>query len=239
MTCTDNKVLVERRGPQLWVTFNRPEKANALTVDMLQAAADAVAAAGADPQVQVVLLTGAGERFFSAGVDVREKPDDGDMAAHKERRSAAHAALQDAILETPKPVLAVLNGTAIGSGAMCALLADACIAADTAELSLPEIDLGIATYSGANILGVIGGRALALDLIQSGRRMAAPEALARGLVATVAARNALADAAAGVAEALGAKPAPAFADNKRWINRSLKAALLEARHEHARHRAGG
>lgn len=233
----DDKLLVEQRGALLWVTFNRPEKANALTAGMLQGAADAIVAAGNNAEVRAVLFSGAGERFFSAGVDVREKPEDGDMAAHKERRSAAHAALQDALLEVPKPVVAVLNGTAIGGGAMWALLADACIAVDTAELSLPEIDIGIATFSGANILEVLGGRALALDLIQSGRRMPAREAQARGLVNAVAARADLEQTAAGVAELLGAKHRQAFSDNKRWINRSVKAALAEAREEHARHRA--
>src|SRR6185503_7404547 len=107
-------------------------------------------------------LTGAGERVFCAGVDVCEQPADGDMARQRERRSVALAALQDAMMDTPKPVIVVLNGMASGGGAMLALLADACVAVDTAQLSLPEIDLGIASFSGASILEVIGGRALAL-----------------------------------------------------------------------------
>ncbi|UUZ77245.1 enoyl-CoA hydratase/isomerase family protein [Polaromonas sp. P1(28)-13] len=224
----DDKLLVEQRGALLWVTFNRPEKANALTGDMLQRAADAIVAAGHNADVRAVLVSGTGECFFSAGVDVREKPEDGDEAAHKERRSAAHAAFQDALIDVEKPVVAVLNGTAIGGGAMWALLADACVAVDSAELSLPEIDIGIATFSGANILEVLGGRALALDLIQSGRRMPAREAQLRGLINAVAARDDLPQTAAGLAEILGSKHRQAFADNKRWINRSLKTALAEA-----------
>ena len=128
----------------------------------------AIVAAGGDDSVRTVLLTGAGERVFCAGVDVREQSADGDMARQRERRSVALAALQDAVMDTPKPVIAVLNGTASGGGAMLALLADACVAVDTAQLSLPEIDLGIASFSGANILEVIGGRALALDLSRAG-----------------------------------------------------------------------
>ena len=237
MGTTDDKLIVERRASHLWLTFNRPEKANALTAELLERAAAAIAEAGSDPAVRAVLVTGAGDRFFCAGVDVREKPADGDTARHRERRSAAHAALQDAVMNTPRPVVAVLNGTAIGGGAMFALLADACVAVDDAELSLPEIDLGIASFSGANILEVIGGRALALDLIQSGRRMPAREAVRRGLIASVAARSDLQTVATAVAGTLGSKDPEAFADNKRWINRSLKAALDEAREEHARHRA--
>ncbi|MNL37995.1 putative enoyl-CoA hydratase echA8 [compost metagenome] len=120
---------------------------------------------------------------------------------------------------------------------MIALMADACVAVDSASIGLPEIDIGIASFSGANILTVIGGRALALDLIQNGRKMPSSEALTRGLVRTVAARSELEGAAQAAADLLAAKDAQAFAANKHWINRSLKAALVEARAEHARHRA--
>ena len=149
----------------------------------------------------------------------------------------ALAALQDAIIDAPKPVIAVLNGTASGGGAMIALLADACVAVESAELSLPEIDLGIASFSGANILAVIGGRALALDLIQSARRMSAAEALRRGLFGAVSPRHDIEEVAANLAERLGKKDQHAWAENKCWINRDLKAALAEARAEHAQHRS--
>jgi enoyl-CoA hydratase/carnithine racemase len=237
MTQADERLLTERRDSHLWITINRPEKANALTVDLMERITAAMIAASSDDTVRAVLLTGTGERVFSAGVDVREQPEDGNMARQRERRSVALAALQDAVMDTPKPVIAVLNGTASGGGAMLALLADACVAVDTAQLSLPEIDLGIATFSGANILEVIGGRALALDLIQSGRRMTVAEAATRGLIAAVAPRGELHMAANALGERLGSKKPHVFAENKRWINRSLKTALAEAREEHARHRA--
>lgn len=237
MGTTDELLLLERRNSHLWLTINRPDKANALTADMLERAAAAIVEASRDADVRAIVVTGAGDRFFCAGVDVREKPEDGNVARHRERRSAAHASLQDAVMDSPKPVVVVLNGTAIGGGAMLALLADACVAVDTAELSLPEIDLGIATFSGSSILEVIGGRALALDLVQTGRRMPASEASVRGLIAKVAPRGELIDAATVLANALGSKDQQAFDDNKQWINRSLKAALDEARERHARHRA--
>jgi enoyl-CoA hydratase/carnithine racemase len=227
---------VEQRNAQIWITISRAEKANAMTVAMVERMTSAIVEAGSNPGVQTILLTGAGTRVFSAGVDVREKPVDGDQAAQRERRSHALASLQDAVMNCPKPVITVLNGTASGAGAMLALLSDACVAADEAELTLPEINLSIPTFSGANILEVIGGRALALDLIQTGRRMPAREALSRGLVASVVPSSELQSAAEVVAEGLGSKDPHAFAENKRWINRSLKTALTEAREEHARHR---
>jgi enoyl-CoA hydratase/carnithine racemase len=215
---------------------NRKEKANALTINLMECITAAIVEGGADSTVRAIFFTGDGERVFCAGVDVREQPEDGNTTRQREQRSLALAALQDAFMDVPKPVIAVLNGAAIGGGAMLALLADACVAVDTAELALPEIDLGIATFSGSNILEVIGGRALALDLVQSGRRMPVHEALYRGLVSAVVPRSELHDAATAVGERLGSKSHPTFAENKRWINRSLKAAIAEAREEHARHR---
>ena len=230
-------VRVERKQSQLWLTLDRADKANAMTVAMVQQLTSELKAAAQDEQILSIVLTGAGERVFCAGVDVREQPEDGDQARQRERRSIALAALQDAVMDTPKPVVVALNGMASGGGGMLALLADACLAAEEAAIALAEIDIGIATFSGANILETIGGRALALDLIQSGRKMPAREAMTRGLVRSVVAREDLHASAIALADALGKKPPQAFADNKRWINRSIKAALAEAREEHARHRA--
>ncbi|AEI82001.1 3-hydroxypropionyl-coenzyme A dehydratase (plasmid) [Cupriavidus necator N-1] len=236
MDSRQEHLIVERADDFLWITINRAEKANAMTVAIMEGITAAIRAGASDPTVKAVLLTAAGARVFSGGADVREQPEDGDMARQRERRSQALAALQDAVMDNPVPVVTALNGIASGGGAMLALLSDACVAADAASLSLPEIDLGIPTFSGANILEVIGGRALALDLIQTGRRMSAREALTRGLVAAVVPADELKHAATVLATTLGAKERRVFADNKHWINRQLKAALSEARAEHARHR---
>jgi enoyl-CoA hydratase/carnithine racemase len=192
--------------------------------------------AARDDSVRAIILTGAGQRAFCAGVDVREQPADGDMTAHRARRSAALAAFIDAIMNAPKPVVAALNGIASGGGAMLALVADARIAADSAAFALPEIDLAIATFTGASILMEIGGHALATDLVQSGRRISASEALARGLLNAVVPRETLKSAALRIALDLGAKDAKTFAANKAWLNRGMRAALAEAREEHERHR---
>jgi enoyl-CoA hydratase/carnithine racemase len=236
MASTDDNLLLQRRGAQLWVTLNRADKANAMTVRMVEGVTAALAQAATDAEIRAVVLTAAGERVFCAGVDVREQAPDGDAAAQRERRSRGLAALQDAVLDMPKPVVVVLNGTASGAGAMIALMADACVAVDTAALSLPEIDIGIPSFSGASILETIGGRVLALDLIESGRKMPAREALTRGLVRAVAAREELGQAAEAVVSGLAAKDPKAFAEVKPWLNRSLKAALAHARAEHASHR---
>ncbi|RTZ45487.1 enoyl-CoA hydratase/isomerase family protein [Candidimonas sp. SYP-B2681] len=236
MSTPDSLILSEQRDSLLWLTLNRPTKANALTVDMTTHLTTEIARANKDPSVNAVVLTAAGERIFCAGVDIREKPADGDMASQREARSQGLAGLQDAVLNSAKPVIVALNGTAVGAGAMIALLADACVAAESASISLPEIDIGIPTFSGANILEVIGGRALALDLILSGRRLSANEGLHRGIVRAVVDGVNLQAAATDIASGLGAKDVITFGAIKPWINRKLKAAIAEARLEHTRHR---
>ncbi|WP_118181616.1 enoyl-CoA hydratase/isomerase family protein [Paraburkholderia phosphatilytica] len=228
---------IGKRDSQLWIEIDRAGKANAMTVAMMDAISSAILQASTDDSTQAVVLTAKGEKLFCAGVDVREQSPDGDAARQRERRSHALAALQDAVIATPVPVVVALNGLAVGAGAMLALMADGCVAVEGSALSLPEIDIGIATFSGANILTVLGGRALAADLIQTGRRLVARDALNRGLIGAVVERGELEQSAREIAEAMGSKNRTAFADNKRWINRGLRSALEEARQEHARHRA--
>ena len=229
-------LLLERRDGILWIRLNRAEKANALAVAMMESAAVALNDAARDTGVRAIVLTGAGERVFCAGADVREQPADGDIPAHRQRRSARLAALIDSTLACPKPVVAALNGTASGGGAMLALLCDARVAVESAALALPEIDLGLPTFIGAAIAEQMGGLALAVDLVQSGRRMPASEALARGLVNRVVARSALDAAATAAALALAGKDPHAFEANKRWLSRRMKAVLTEARAAHDEHR---
>jgi enoyl-CoA hydratase/carnithine racemase len=227
---------IEQRETTLWITLNRPDKANALAVDMMERATAALRDALSNDAVRAVVMTGVGDRAFCAGVDVREQPADGDAAAHRRRRSAALAAFIDAVVDTPKPVVAALNGIASGGGAMLALLADVRVAVDTAAIALPEINLGLSTFIGAEIAMEIGGLSLATDLVQTGRRMPASEALARGLLNRVVTKAELQAAATQAATELAAKDPKAFAANKAWLNRRVKRALAEAREEHERHR---
>ena len=224
------------RATTLWITLDRADKANALAVGMMESATAALRDAASNDAVRAIVIMGAGERAFCAGVDVREQPADGDAAAHRRRRSAALTALIDAVVDSPKPVIAALNGIASGGGAMLALLTDFRVGVDSAALALPEINLGIATFIGAEIAMEIGGLALATDLVQTGRRMPAAEALARGLLNRVVPRSELNAAAAALAAELAGKDAKAFAANKAWLNRRVKRALVEARAEPERHR---
>ena len=234
---THEYLAIEQRDGCMWIELDRADKANALTVGMMEGAKAALDQAAADDSIRAVLLTGAGEKVFSGGADVREKPADGDIEAHRKRRGGALFALLNALMDTPKPVIAVLNGIASGGGAMLALVSDARVAADTAEISLPEINLGMPTFPGVAIATHVGGLALATDLVQTGRRMPAAEALSRGLLTSVVPRAELELEAKRVAAVFINKDAAAFGANKRWLNRGLKLALAEARAGMDEHRS--
>jgi enoyl-CoA hydratase/3-hydroxypropionyl-coenzyme A dehydratase len=117
-------------------------------------------------------------------------------------------------------------------------VSDGRVAVETAEISLPEINLGMPTFTGVAIAAHAGGLILASDLVQTGRRMPAQEAAAKGLLTSVVARGELRAEAMRAAAVFVQKDPAAFAANKRWLNRALKAALTEAHAEHERHRKG-
>jgi len=116
-----------------------------------------------------------------------------------------------------KPLVVALNGATIGAGLMLALHADQVVAAEHALLSLPEINIGIATFLGHALVAEVGGNGLANDLMLTGRQMTATEALHKGVIHAVVAAERLAQEAQACAEMLGAKPLATFRASKDWI----------------------
>jgi enoyl-CoA hydratase/carnithine racemase len=208
------------------ITIDRPDAANAINADVGEGIAAAIAAASADRHTLGAVLTGAGERVFSAGADLKNPANlpPPDLAA---RRSATLHTLLDAVLGFPKPLVAALNGAAVGAGAMVALLCDRVVCVPTGRFSLPEIDVGMPTPLGLAILTDLAGSGVAADLVLSGRPMLAAEAEARGLLRCVAAGELLSAAIAAATE-LGRKPALAFAQNKEWLQRRRRAGIEAA-----------
>jgi enoyl-CoA hydratase/carnithine racemase len=143
-----------------------------------------------------------------------------------------------AVLDCPKPLLAVIRGKAVGGGAMLALLADEVLMEQGASLSMPELGFGLPSPIGAAIIAARGGRAMAHALVQAGETIGAEAALAGGLACSVRPDAELDDWALARAARLGAAPAAAFAANKAWMNAALREALQRAE-AHARdaHRA--
>jgi enoyl-CoA hydratase len=177
-------VLLDVEGGIAWLTVNRPEKLNALNRAVVRAIAETARAALAREDVSVLVVTGAGEKAFVAGADIAE------MSSLDPRQAEAFAhELSDsfAVLErSGKPVVAAVNGFALGGGCELALACHLRIAADTARFGQPEVGLGlIPGAGGTQRLPRLVGQGRALDLILSGDTIDAAEALRIGLVERV------------------------------------------------------
>jgi methylglutaconyl-CoA hydratase len=213
-------VLIERRGRAAFVTMNRPEAANALSKGLVSALeatfAELTALLKQGDDLRVVVLTGTG-KAFCAGADLKER-----RAMSLEQTwgfldELNH--LANAVAAFPRPVIAAINGAAFGGGLELALACDIRIAADTAEMGLTEVRLGIIPgVGGTQRLPRIASIAAAKELILSGRRVRAQRAYALGLVSDVVPAANLADAAAALAEEIGAAGPLAVAAAKRAID---------------------
>jgi len=199
------------------VTFNRPQAANAIDDVLADAFVAALAAISQDEGTRAVILSGAGERVFCAGVDLKNPKELASKELAENRRQRVMRCL-DAILNFERPLVAVLNGVASGAGIMLALLCDVVIARDDSFLQLPEVDVGMPTFLGYECIKLMSGETLAADLVLSGRRMPYREAADAGLIKSAVAFGMLAEESDRVTAALAKKPPLPYALNKRWIN---------------------
>ena len=174
-----NSVLCERHGAVLLITLNRP-KANAIDALTSHAMGEAFVNFANDPSLSVAIITGNGERFFSAGWDLKAAAEGEAVDADFGR--GGFAGLTE-LWNLDKPVIAAVNGYAAGGGFELALAADLIIAADHAQFFLPEATLGIIPDSGGVLrLPQRLPQAVAMDMLMSGRRMAVEEAMHFGLI---------------------------------------------------------
>ena len=238
MDNSTQELRIENRDGLLVITLNRPQKANALTIEMTRGLAQALRIARSDAAVRGVLITGAGERVFSGGVDVRQTytlpPEE-----FRQARSTSFFAVLMGLVDFEKPVVAAVNGVASGGGFMIAALADVIVAADAASFVLPEIDLGTPALAGLAILDPLVGGALAYDLVQSGRPLRAAEAEQHGLVRAVVPQTDVVASAEKVVRDLMAKKPQAFAAGKAWMREPMRAALEQAERGMVSYRAAG
>jgi enoyl-CoA hydratase len=182
---TDSPLQIEDRGAVRIVTIHRPERLNALnsaTIQALHAAADDAAAADS---VRVLVLTGAGPKAFVAGADIAEMAE---LSPSQARDFALRGQRMMRRLETlPKPVIAMVNGFALGGGLELAMSCHLRIAADSARVGQPEINLGlIPGFGGTQRLLRLAGRAATLELCLAGAPLDAGRALQLGIVNRVA-----------------------------------------------------
>ena len=177
------RLLVEADDGVARITFNNPEKHNALTADMLGALPPTLAALEADPEVRVLVVTGAGDRAFVSGADISEFEHRRTTAADRSAYDDAWAAVNRAWAELGKPVLAMIRGYCIGGGLLTALQADIRIAAEESQFGVPAARLGLGyPYGGVEALVDLVGPSWTAEILFSARRLSAAEALRIGLV---------------------------------------------------------
>lgn len=205
-------VLVTRRGPTAIVTFNRPERMNAVSQALAAGVLEAFDTLEQDVGVRAIVVTGAGERAFCAGADLKERATMSESDVRVFLRNLGQ--MLSRVESMGKPVIAAINGFALGGGLELALACDIRLAANTAKMGLTEVRLGIIPGGGGTQrLPRVVGLGKAKELIYTGRRVDADEALRIGLVNAVHAPDALIDAAVAMGEeiALGAPLAVAQA----------------------------
>lgn len=195
---------LERDGAVAVLSINRPRVLNALNTQTIDELYQAALQLTGDADVRAVVLTGAGEKAFVAGADITElaalQPGDAEAFARRGQRAF------DAIERMGKPVIAAINGYALGGGCELALACTLRLAADTARFGQPEIELGaMPGYGGTQRLARLVGRGVALDLLLSGRQVTAEEAQRIGLVTRVVPGADLMAEARRLAHALAAK----------------------------------
>jgi enoyl-CoA hydratase len=220
-------VILDAAGAVATVTISRPAVLNALDEQTLRELGAVLAALGESPIVRCVILTGAGEKAFVAGADI------GGMSALGPRQARAFAELGheigDAIESLPVPVIAAVNGFALGGGCELALACDFIYAARNARFGQPEVNLGVIPgFGGTQRLPRRVGVARARELIYTGAIIGADEALRIGLVNAVVEPADLMPRVHAVADLIAAKAPLAIADAKRAMRHGADLPLAEA-----------
>ena len=180
---TENGLLVEVRDRVAYLTLDRPERMNALSLGLQADLIEAFDAAHRDTDVWVVLITGTGERAFCAGVDVKEIRER-DRAGEPPRLPMRGLARNvfEAVLECERPVVAALNGWTVGGGFELALACDIRLAADHVRLMLPEARRGMGANVATQLLPRIAPLGAAFELLYTGEEITANEAQRLGIV---------------------------------------------------------
>lgn len=175
-------LLLETQGATQLITINRPNQLNALNKETIQELHDALRSAASDKKIKVIIITGTGEKAFVAGADIKEfahfsVAEGAKLAAEGQRL------LFDYIQNYRKPVIAAVNGFALGGGLELAMACHIRYASETAKMGLPETSLGVIPgYGGTQRLAQLIGKGMAMELIFTAKMIKAAEALHLGLV---------------------------------------------------------
>lgn len=216
-----NTVLVEKGEGYGIITLNRPQALNALNMQVLTDVTAAAAELDADPEVSAIIITGQ-DRAFAAGADIKEMQSLDFATAYK----ADWFAGWNRLSEVRVPIIAAVNGFALGGGCELAMMCDILIASTKAKFGQPEINLGVLPgMGGSQRLTRAIGKAKAMDLCLTGRMIGAEEAERSGLVARVVEHEQLLDEAKEIAATIASKSQIASAMVKEAINVAFETTL--------------
>lgn len=223
----DDILTLELDGTIATLTLNRPAVLNALNADLLARLEEALDAFDGDTELRAVIITGAGERAFAAGADIAELTAlDGAVAGQHKARTGQR--ITQVIEALPVPVIAAVNGFALGGGCELAMACDIRIASENAKFGQPEVNLGLTPgYGGSQRTTRLVGSGMALYLCLTGETIDAAEALRIGLVQRVVPLANLLPEAKRIAQTIASKAPLAITATKRAIREGAALPLAE------------
>ncbi|MFH1517301.1 MAG: enoyl-CoA hydratase-related protein [Pseudomonadota bacterium] len=218
-----NTITFEHTGRVALVTLNRPDSLNALNAETMAEIAALFAELDRHPDVAVTVLTGEG-RAFAAGADIKEMQPQGFSDMYVQDYFAGW----DRFAASRKPIIAAVNGFALGGGCELAMMCDLIIASDKAKFGQPEIKLGVTPGMGGSIrLTKAVGKAKAMDMVLTGRMIDAAEADRIGLVSRVVPHDSLMDEAMKAANEIASYSLPSLMAAKEMVGRALELPTTE------------
>lgn len=223
-----SEVLIDTEGSIRLLTLNRPEKLNAINDALSHALKSAIKEAASDDNVSVILLTGAG-RAFSAGADLKEAASNGRRPQREALNSAINStSVYNALIACDKPVIAAVNGYALGAGSAIAVSCDLVLASDDAIFGYPELKHGLAATAVSPTLVAQIGRKHATELLLLAENLPATRAAEIGLINRVVPKDELMTTAKLWANIMSGFDSDALWMTKRMIRRSSEMTLAQA-----------
>ena len=221
MKLNTDKMIAEKEGHIGWITFNNPERRNAVSLEMWEALGVIVSDFQQDDNIRVIVLKGAGDKAFVSGADISEFEEKRNSPASEEEYAKKYALGSGMLYQLDKPLIAMIQGFCIGGGLAIALSADIRFATDDSKFGIPAAKLGLGYgYSGIKTLSDLVGPSHAKDILFTARFMGAEEALRIGLINRILSRDEL--------ESTVRDYARMIANNAPLTVKTAKAAVREA-----------
>jgi enoyl-CoA hydratase len=204
------------------ISINRPEKLNALNIETFSEIDHAIKSSVANDEVRIIILTGVGEKAFVAGADIKEFVNF-TMEQGSELSESGHKILSETIEGCSKPIIAAINGYALGGGLELAMACHIRVASENSKMGLPEVSLGVIPgYGGTQRLPQLVGKGRALDMILTAKMIDADEALAYGLINYMTDQTELMDFVKNLSEKILANSSNAIKNAIKSVNANFE-----------------